>query len=349
MRICRVLTIGMLMATGCSSTSPFATTSPQPVPIAAQVASHSQAPPGGSGPGGSNFGGRPQQQLTQTGPNSYGQSPANPGNPFLASLRSTSASIGDALTIDPKVIPAADATSLASQTPDVGADLHCRAAQVYEGQQNISAAISHYQKALAISPGEPRILVGFGRLYDRQNDLHRAQGYYQQALQLDPNHCPALNALGISYAKQGNLDAAIAHISKAAQLQPASPRYKNNLANVLVDAGRTGEAYTQLASVHGEAVAHYNLGYLLLQQGKTDLARQELGLALQANPYLQQARQVLNSLEVTPGPGFQAAAGVEPGGQYSVSKPVNAPAHSVSTPRVGTQPQFGRPQSLPPL
>ncbi len=360
-----LLSIGLLVAAGCSTTSPFATTTQAPVPLGAQLANNSAGdpnrpapyqppPPNGASP----------QSFNQPGLNPYGQAPVNSGNPLLAGFRS----IGQALTIEPRVIPATDPISLANQPQDIGADLHFQAAQVYESQQNITGAITHFQKALAISPRDPKILVAFGRLYDRRGELRTAEGLYQQALQIDPNDCAALNALGICYAKQGNLDAALAHLARASQLQPQNTRYKNNMANVLADAGRIDEAYASLVSVHGEAGAHYNLGYLLLQQGKRDEARRELQLALQANPYLEQAHKVLNSLAPPTAPGaldprgpanvgFQAPLL----GRYSVSEPTNFPATnpslnpSVTAPQVGSgagafypAPAAG-PQSLPPL
>ncbi len=356
MRIGRVLSLGLLLTAGCTSTSPFGTADHQSSPGDSHVAGRTTGSPVRSVTGPSSLPFPAGQQMTQTGPNTYTQT--NPsqgaGNALLAGLRSTGASIGNALTIEPRVIPASDPTSLATPTDAVGADLHFRAAQVYEGQGNIAGAISHYQQALAIAPQDPRIIVGFGRLYDGQNEMHRAQRLYEEALAVDPDFCPALNSLGICLAKQGQLDAAVAHISRATQLQPENARYKNNLANVLADSGRFGEAYAQLVSVHGEAVAHYNLGYLLLQQGKTELARRELELALQANSYLHQARALLQSLD----PVVAATPPVEqlsdPSPRFTVTQPESAPAHSLPTggtitgaPRVGNQP--AAPQAAPQL
>jgi len=336
----RLLSIGLLLASGCSSTSPFATTAQKPVPLGTQIASRSSE----------NFGQSGETQFTQNGPNSYVQGPEKPTNPFFAGVRSTAATIGDAFSIEPRVIPATAPTSLAGHPANISADLHFQAAQVYETQQNTASAITHFQKALEASPADPKIMVAFGRLYDRQNDLLRAQGLYRQALQVDPNNGAALNALGISYAKQGNLDAALTELARAAQVQPENARYKNNIANVLADAGRYDEAYAQLASVHGEAVAHYNLGYLLLQQGKQAEARRELGLALKANPYMEQARSVLDSMGPTSGQVQPASTGngVSISNAVAPSEYPITTAHSTGT-QSFEQPPLTGPRSLPPL
>lgn len=356
MRVYFLLSIGLLLAAGCSSVSPFATTEQTPEPIAAQIAN---SPYGAAGRSVSTqlseLDEGLRQQFTQTRANSYTQRPASLGNRFVDGLRSASASIGNALTIKPRVVLATDPTSLASQPTNIAADLHFQAAQVYESQQNIPGAISHFEKALERSPGDPKILVGFGRLYDRQGDLHRAEGLYQQALQTDSDNCPALNALGICYAKQGNLDNALAHLYRATQLQPQNERYRNNIANVLVDAGRIDEAYAQLVSVHGEAGGHYNLGYLLLQQGRHDEARRELDLALRANPYMVQARKLLSTLEPNSDPVRPVSAEFEAPGRYSVSQPYNPRVANpaATTPPFGAQSSDQRslagPHNLPPL
>lgn len=362
MRSYGLLAIGLLTAAGCTTTSPFATTDQKPVPLGTQLATGSSGVPGRTttnlpSPSGEVAG----NQFTPAGLNSFQQEPAQPANPLLAGLRTTTAKIGQALTIEPKVIPDTDSTHLANQPKNIGADLHFQAAQVYESQQNFPGAILHFQKALEQSPGDPKFLVAFGRLYDRRGDFQNALSFYQQALQSDPNNCGALNAMGICYAKQGDFDSALAHLSHASQLQPQNARYKNNMANVLADAGRVDEAYAQLVSVHGEAGAHYNLGYMLLQQGKPAEARRELDLALQANPYMEQARSLLNSVELTPAPTGAANVGFAPPtlGQYSVSQPVNSrSANPVANP-AATSPlsaaepfrwkSAAGPQGLPPL
>ena len=56
--------------------------------------------------------------------------------------------------------------------------------------------------------------------------------------------------------------------SKAVELQPDRELYRNNIATVLVEVGRSDEAVRQIAAVYGEPIAHYNVGVLLQQQGK---------------------------------------------------------------------------------
>ena len=62
-------------------------------------------------------------------------------------------------------------------------------------------------------------------------------------------------------------------LRQAVKLEPKRKLYRNNLATVLVDMGRTDEAWDELSSVHTPAVAHYNLGYLLYQGAVPEVQR----------------------------------------------------------------------------
>jgi Tfp pilus assembly protein PilF len=96
--------------------------------------------------------------------------------------------------------------------------------------------------------------------------------------------------------RQAKWDTAVSNLQHAIQLDPANPLFRNNLAMVLVDAGRPAEALPQLSAVHGEAAAHYNLGYMLLDRKQTQQAEQHFTRALELNPQLKQAQQMLEYL-----------------------------------------------------
>ena len=235
------------------------------------------------------------------------------GGAFLAPLERAMGSVADAFRIEPTVVPPNDPVSLASQPRSVGPDLHFRAGQVYESQGNLAAAVACYEKALDIDPCDFRTLLGCGRLYDRQSDFHQAESFYQRAIGVQPNNSAALNDLGMCYARQGSLDAAVSTLERAVLFQPDDPLYRNNLAMALVDCRRLDEAFQQLSAVHGAAGAHYNLGFLLSRRGMPDLARQHFERALQIDPGLTPARQMLARLDTetrpeTYGPGTGGSA-----------------------------------------
>ena len=107
------------------------------------------------------------------------------------------------------------------------------------------------------------------------------------------------------------------HGQQAVALRPQHALYRNNLASVLVVLGRTDEAYAQLAAVHGKAVAHYNLGYMLQRRGSKDLAVAQFELALAADPSLEAAQQWLAALQAEAGPSQLAQVPQEPRPDWS--------------------------------
>ena len=252
----------------------------------------------------------------------FGQQHSSASDRFFASLGNASDSIRGTFAFQPKRIPANDPVSLATEPPVVGADLHFHAGRVYEANQDFTRAMGHYEQALQTDPQDSRSMVALARTSDRAGDLGRAEAIYSQAAELRPQDAAILNDLGLCYAKQGKLDAAIEVLDRAVRESPNSVRYRNNLATILVNTGRSDAALQQLSSVHGTAVAHYNVGFLLSKRGEAELARRHLTLALQANPQLEPARQVLallggpvsNGPTATPNPQYRWTTPTQPVG-----------------------------------
>jgi Flp pilus assembly protein TadD len=218
------------------------------------------------------------------------------GSRFASSIRGVSDSVTSALTIEPKTISAADPLSLAGDAPAAGPELHVQAARVYEAQNNVGQALSHYESALLSSPSDATILTAIARLYDRNGDWVQAESYYLRASDADSESAGIYNDLALCYARQSKVDQAVATLGFAVQQDPGNPRFRNNLAAILIDARRFEEAYQQLASVHPEAVARYNAGFLMSKKGLVEPATNQLQLALQADPSFTPAQKVLDSL-----------------------------------------------------
>jgi hypothetical protein len=76
-------------------------------------------------------------------------------------------------------------------------------------------------------------------------------------------------------------------------------QYRGSLAKLLVDAGRREEAVQQLAAVHGDSSAHFQVGCLLHERRELELARQHLQRSLTLNPAFTPARQMLDRWQVS--------------------------------------------------
>jgi len=292
----RWLTATVLVATGCSNSSPFATP-PGSSGVtrtshpSSMFAASSQGVPEG-----------PAAATTahQTSMPSGNFEPASasraPQNAITGTFKKTTSAIGNALKIEPKVVPAYDATSLSGQQPEIGADLYYQAGRVLMAQGKPAAAAVQFQQALDKSPRDVRVLISLARLKDQQDLVAEAEQLYRRSLEAEPNNPLALNDLGLFYAKRGRPDAAIETLRQAVRLQPANPRYRNNLAVALLETNRRDEAFAELSAALGPAEAHYNLGYLMAERGAVQAARGELQAAMQLNPAMQEARTMLASL-----------------------------------------------------
>lgn len=213
--------------------------------------------------------------------------------------------VRESLTIEPRKVPALDATSLAQDPGPLQPGLYLSAARMMEQRGQIEEAEGQYRKLLSLEPGNVQALVGVARLQHRQNKMEDAIASYQKAIELRGQDPVILNDLALCYGRAGRREEAIQALRIALAANPSSLLYRNNLAAVLVESGRAAEAVEVLSQTHGPAIANYNVGYLLHQQGKSDSARGHFDLALQADPNFRAAQVMIEKLEVA-GPEFRS-------------------------------------------
>ncbi len=205
---------------------------------------------------------------------------------------------GAAITnaVTPKTKKAHDPVRLSSKPAPLDASLYISMAQIYENKGRIGQAAQEYEKALRLEPNNLKALVSYARMHDRASEFERAAALYRRAVKAHPQNPIVFNDLGLCYARQSKVELSIQNLRMAVRFDPASVRFRNNLATVLVEGGHLEEAYKQMAHVHGEAIAHYNLGYLCKHRGDDEIARRHLRQALAISPSLHQARALLVEL-----------------------------------------------------
>jgi Tfp pilus assembly protein PilF len=224
-------------------------------------------------------------------------------------------------------------------------------AQTCERQGNVQQARVHYQRALAMSPGDVEVLRAAARMEDRLGQLPLAEHLYRQAVTTNPQHAGALNDLGLCLARQGKLDASLQMIEQAVQLQPSKPLYRNNAATVLVEMRQDQRALAHLTAVHGSAAANFNLGQLLVQRARPSEAVPYFVAAIEQQPDLVAAQEALAELQgVQSGTISETAATPATDAVTTPSTPVTE-----AVPEVATQPKSPAatsgvaPQQAPPF
>ncbi len=223
--------------------------------------------------------------------------PRHPQPSFIdsvsAGISHTATKIGEAFS--PKPTPPDNPVSLKTKAKP-GVELYVAMARLYEQSGKFAEAEDQYKRAFHIAPNDLRALLGYAQLKDAMAEPQEALKYYQKASKAHPDAPSVYNNLAVHYARQAMPREAIGAMERAIQLHPNEPRYRNNMATLLVQAGRPREAFDQLRAIHDEAIAHYDLGFLLNKVGQPQAAAREFVTALQINPALVPARQWLERL-----------------------------------------------------
>lgn len=261
---------------------------------------------------------------------------------FSDKVKNGLTSISGTLTPKPHDTPADDPTSLSSKSK-AGPELHVAMARLCEVRKLPGEATEHYRLALAEDPKYLPALIGWARLRVHTGELEEATRLYETAAKAFPKEAAVFNDLGLCFAQRGMFEKSTAAIDEAIRLQPAIVLYRNNIAMVLVDLGQIETAYSHLASVHPEAIAHYNLGYLLLKKGQNGEAARQFAMAAQRDPTLIQAQQWLQRLQAMP--ANMAAAPVQPAPPQPAPNVVDLPDGRRDYRTVARPPLYG---PLPP-
>ncbi len=262
------------------------------------------------------------------------------------SAKSGAGKVKDWVTPDSK--PVASSSKIpATPAKKAGPELYVATANIYEKAGRYDEASDQYEKALKVAPHHLPTILSYAHMLDRQGRLEQANELYEAAAKRHPDEAAAHNDLGLCYARRGMPNEAIKALSKAVELQPKRALYRNNLASVLVEQNRSDEALVQLKAVEGEAVAHYNLGYLLQKRGREQLAASHFQRAATIDPSLGAARQWADQLAqrapgTNPAPYTPSTTMPTPAQVASLPTPTQRPVSYGQAPEPGPAPNFLR-------
>lgn len=153
-----------------------------------------------------------------------------------------------------------------------------------------------YELVLGQNPKSVDAILGLARLDHLAGRVSQAEQGYLKAVRLKPNDPGVLDALGEFYVAEERWDQAIDVLNSAVLLSPDHSGYRYHLAVALAESGDVEGAIPHFARTVGEAEAHYNVGYILYEQGHKAAAKQQFQQALLKNPQLAQAQAMLDEL-----------------------------------------------------
>jgi tetratricopeptide (TPR) repeat protein len=154
-----------------------------------------------------------------------------------------------------------------------------------------------YQAALRLDPNNQEATRSLARLYTKMGDCERAQDIYRKALIKTPRDGTLWYDLGLCYHRKRDFPESARCFTKALELEPENRDYMKKLGFTLAWMGQYDHGLSLLTRTQGAALAHYNVARVMLQKDQTELARRYLQAALRENGQLQEARELLASIE----------------------------------------------------
>ncbi|MDZ4688234.1 MAG: tetratricopeptide repeat protein [Planctomycetaceae bacterium] len=204
--------------------------------------------------------------------------------------------------------------------------IHVAYARWQEQQKQLPQARESYQKALSHDPKSVDALLGLSRLDQLAGRTTEAEQRLARAEELQPKSSLISAAWAEHHAAQHRWPEAVARYREAIERQPNEALYRHQLAVVMTKAGQIDEAIAAFTPLVGAAEAHYNVGFLLHQQGQTMAAEEQFREAITLKPEFTTAIKMLARTRRDRGldaPVMTAASSVP-----QLQSPVAAPASS---------------------
>jgi TolB-like protein/Flp pilus assembly protein TadD len=167
-------------------------------------------------------------------------------------------------------------------------DTHRERFQATYDMTAFESAEAACNRALALSPREPSVLISLGQLYRLSGQDDRAEQNFLRAIELDDRAAAAYDGLARTYERQDRLDDAQIAFQRAIDIQPGYWRAHATMGGFLFRIGRSDEALSFMR----EAVdlspnnprALNSLGTTLYMLGEFDKARDVWYRSLQIDP-----------------------------------------------------------------
>ncbi|MEO5362743.1 MAG: tetratricopeptide repeat protein [Magnetococcus sp. DMHC-8] len=161
-------------------------------------------------------------------------------------------------------------------------------ASLYTRLENHPAALAHYRRALQGGKAAPELWFNYGNLQQKLGMIAEAITSFQTALRLQPALYPAHYNLGNLLRDQGRHGEAVVHYQAALRLNPHLLMAHRNLGNLYRQMGRHEEAIRQhrlALALDGQSdgqrgESHYNLANVMADAGQTGEAEQHYREAL---------------------------------------------------------------------
>ena len=163
-----------------------------------------------------------------------------------------------------------------------------------ERDRRLDDARQKYQKALQQDPQNLEAIRGLGRLYTRLGDKERASIVYQEGMKLHPKNSQLTHEAALSYGRFEDWATALKLWEQAVSVDPDSRKYPRMIGLAHARMGNYEAGFAALMKVCGEAEARTMMARELMDAGQMAAGKEQLELALKADPNFGPARQMMD-------------------------------------------------------
>lgn len=199
-------------------------------------------------------------------------------------------------------------------------------------QQYYEQARRVFQQAQAKDPGNLQAVQGLARVADKQGQTAAANQLYEQLAQQCPRDANLQNEYGWFLARNKQWAQAAGCFQRACDLDPTNAKFASDLGHTLARAERFEESCTVFRRHMSEGQACYRVALMAKHLKREDVCKHFAQLALQSEPQLQDAKQMLADL-ASSDPKVMTAGGVV------ATMPATLPAAAPSEPTAPMPPQ----------
>ncbi|MFO0796873.1 MAG: tetratricopeptide repeat protein [Gemmataceae bacterium] len=185
----------------------------------------------------------------------------------------------------------------------------------------LDLARHRYERALKQDPKHQGALLGMARMYVRTGERERTAAAFKRYVDAYPKDAAVQHEAAMACARFQDWPGAVSWCDSALRLDPENRSIQKTRGFCLARAGRWDEAFAAMSRVMPEAQARYNIAAVLLHTNQPDASRQQLQLALRADPQHANTLDLLAELDhthpttppaVNPGNAIQTVGGVAP-------------------------------------